>query len=177
NTTVNHPEATIDTRKDPTGTTDYEGELAVIIGEGGRNIPKEQALYAVFGYTLINDVSSRALQRRHGQWFLGKSLDGYAPMGPAIVTADEISDVSALRIETRVNGELRQNAQVSNMIFDIADIIATISQYISLHPGDIIATGTPAGVGAGQNPPQYLGNHDEVTISVDEIGTLRNYFI
>lgn len=177
NTTINHPGATIDTSEDPTGTTDYEGELAVIIGEGGRNIAKQDAMDAVFGYTLINDVSSRELQRRHVQWFLGKSLDGYAPLGPAIVTADEIGDISALTLETRVNGQLRQHARVSDMIFGIADVIATISQYITLHPGDIIATGSPAGVGAGLKPPQYLGNNDEVAISAEPIGTLRNYFM
>lgn len=159
---------------DPTSTADYEGELAVVIGPGGRGIARAEAMRHVFGYTIINDVTSRALQRRHQQWFLGKSLDGFCPMGPAIATADEAPDAGALRVQTRVNGELRQDALVSDLIFDIPTLIETLSRTLTLVPGDIIATGTPAGVGMGFKPPRFLKKGDAVTISIDPIGTLEN---
>jgi len=153
---------------------DYEGELAVVIGRGGKRIPKERALEHVFGYTILNDVTARDVQRLHHQWFRGKSLDTFGPMGPWIVTADEIPDPQALRIRTWVNGELRQDAPTSQMIFSVAEIIAWLSDGMTLEPGDIIATGTPAGVGeqAGQVRPLQRG--DRVRIEVEGIGTLEN---
>jgi 2-keto-4-pentenoate hydratase/2-oxohepta-3-ene-1,7-dioic acid hydratase in catechol pathway len=159
---------------DPTNTTDYEGELAVVIGPGGRGIARAEAMRHVYGYTIVNDVTSRALQRRHQQWFLGKSLDGFCPMGPAIVTADEVPDVGALRVQTRVNDELRQDALVAGLIFDIPALIETLSLTMTLEPGDIIATGTPAGVGMGFQPPRFLKKGDVAAISIDPIGTLEN---
>jgi 2-keto-4-pentenoate hydratase/2-oxohepta-3-ene-1,7-dioic acid hydratase in catechol pathway len=159
---------------DPTNTTDYEGELAVVIGPGGRGIARAEAMRHVYGYTIVNDVTSRALQRRHQQWFLGKSLDGFCPMGPAIATADEIVDVGTLRVQTRVNGELRQDAPVSGLIFDIPTLIETLARTMTLAPGDVIATGTPAGVGMGFKPPRFLMKGDVVTVTIDPIGTLEN---
>jgi 2-keto-4-pentenoate hydratase/2-oxohepta-3-ene-1,7-dioic acid hydratase in catechol pathway len=159
---------------DPTNSTDYEGELAVVIGPGGRGIARAGAMRDVYGYTIVNDVTSRALQRRHQQWFLGKSLDGFCPMGPAIITADEVPDVGTLRVHTRVNGEQRQDAPVSGLIFDIPALIETLARTMTLVPGDVIATGTPAGVGMGFKPPRFLKKGDVVTISIDPIGTLEN---
>lgn len=174
-TTVIGPNQSIDSRLDPTGSIDYENELAVIIGVGGRGIAPEHAYGHVFGYTIVNDITARILQRRHKQWFLGKGIDTFCPMGPCIVTADEILDPAVLRLQTRVNGELRQDAVVSDLIFDIPAIIATISRSITLESGDIIATGTPAGVGVGFNPPRYLVAGDRVSASIDAIGTLDNH--
>lgn len=159
---------------DPTHTTDYEGELAVVIGPGGRGIARAEAMRHVYGYTIVNDVTSRALQRRHQQWFLGKSLDGFCPMGPAIATADEVPDAGTLRVRTRVNGELRQDAPVSGLIFDILTLIETLSRTMTLALGDVIATGTPAGVGMGFKPPRFLKPGDVVAITIDPIGTLDN---
>lgn len=159
---------------DPTSTTDYEGELAVVIGPGGRGIARAEAMRHVYGYTIVNDVTSRALQRRHQQWFLGKSLDGFCPMGPAISTADEVPDAGTLRVQTRVNGELRQDAPVSGLIFDIPTLIETLARTMTLAPGDVIATGTPAGVGMGFKPPRFLKQGDVVAITIDPIGTLEN---
>lgn len=167
--------APIPASSDPTESCDYEGELAVIIGEGGRGISRDHALKHVFGYTIVNDVTSRVLQSRHHQWFMGKSLDGFCPMGPVIVTREEIPDPSVLRVETRVNGELRQKGRVSDMIFDIATLIETISAHITLLPGDVIATGTPAGVGAGFKPPRYLQPGDRVEVRIEPIGCLANH--
>jgi 2-keto-4-pentenoate hydratase/2-oxohepta-3-ene-1,7-dioic acid hydratase in catechol pathway len=159
---------------DYTNSTDYEGELTVVIGAGGRNITRENAYDHVYGYTIANDVTARTLQYRHRQWFLGKSLDGYCPMGPCIVTADEIEDVSQLRLTTTVNGELRQDAFVSQLIFDIPALIETLSKVITLEPGDLIATGTCAGVGIGFDPPRYLKAGDVVAVTIEPIGTLSN---
>ncbi|MFG1361396.1 fumarylacetoacetate hydrolase family protein [Xanthobacter pseudotagetidis] len=166
--------APIPASSDTTNSVDYEGELCVVVGRKGRNIAPGQALDHVFGYTLINDVTSRVLQGQHKQWFLGKNLDGFCPMGPALVTRDEIPDVEALRLTTHVNGELRQSAALSDLLFDIPTLIATLSAQITLEPGDIIATGTPQGVGIGFKPPRYLRPGDTVTIRVDGIGTLSN---
>ncbi|VXD03699.1 Hydrolase [Enterobacterales bacterium 8AC] len=152
---------------------DYEAELAVIIGKGGRAISKADAFDHVWGYTLINDVTARDLQKNHRQWFMGKSLDGFCPMGPWLVSADEI-DLSAASIQCWVNGELRQNAKISDLIFDIPSLIATLSAGIELKPGDIIATGTPAGVGIGFTPPRFLQTGDVVRIEIDGIGRLEN---
>ncbi|MDB5416082.1 MAG: fumarylacetoacetate hydrolase family protein [Rubritepida sp.] len=159
---------------DPTGGLDYEGELGVVIGFGGRGITKADALSHVFGYTIINDVTARHLQKRHSQWILGKGLDSFCPMGPAILTADEVSDPKRLTITTWVNGQQRQNAPVSDLIFDIPTLIEAISAAITLEPGDIIATGTPAGVGIGFNPPVFLASGDVVRIEVPGIGVLEN---
>lgn len=159
---------------DPTQTTDYEGELAVVIGQGGRGIKAADAYQHVFGYTIINDVTAREIQRRHAQWFLGKSIDGFCPMGPAIVTTDEVGDVTALRLTTHVNGELRQDAQVSQLIFDVPTLIETLSLGMTLEPGDIISTGTAEGVGIGFKPPKYLKPGDVVRVEIDRLGALEN---
>ena len=164
----------IPTANDYTDSTDYEGELTVVIGEGGRNIPGRDAYDHVYGYTIINDVTARTLQNRHRQWFLGKSLDGYCPMGPCIVTADEVRDVTQLQLVTRVNGEVRQDAPVSQLIFDIPTLIETLSRVMTLDAGDLIATGTCAGVGIGFNPPKFLQKSDRVAITIEPIGTLEN---
>jgi 2-keto-4-pentenoate hydratase/2-oxohepta-3-ene-1,7-dioic acid hydratase in catechol pathway len=173
-TSVIGPGAPVPSGLDPTGTTDYEGELAVVIGPGGRGIAAADAYDHVFGYTIINDVTAREIQRRHAQWFLGKSLDGFCPMGPAIVTADEVGDVTALGLTTRVNGELRQDAQVSQLIFDVPTLIETLSLGMTLEPGDIISTGTAEGVGIGFKPPKYLKPGDVVRIEIDRLGALEN---
>ncbi|MFN7087260.1 MAG: fumarylacetoacetate hydrolase family protein [Burkholderiales bacterium] len=159
---------------DYTDSTDYEGELTVVVGEGGRNISKARAFDHVYGYTIINDATARTLQQRHRQWFLGKSLDGYCPMGPCIVTADEIRDVGAMHLITKVNGEVRQDALVSQLIFDIPTLIEDLSRVMTLEPGDLIATGTCAGVGIGFDPPKFLKKGDVVTITIEPIGTLEN---
>lgn len=154
---------------------DYEAELAVIIGVGGKNIKKEDALQHIFGYTIVNDVTARDVQIRHQQWDLGKSFDTFCPMGPWLVTADEI-DPENTELNCWVNGELRQSGNTRDLIFDIASLIETCSRGITLYPGDIIATGTPAGVGMGLNPPQYLKTGDQVRIEIKGIGTLENDF-
>ena len=159
---------------DYTNSTDYEGELTVVIGKGGRGISKADAYKHVFGYTIINDVTARTLQHSHRQWFLGKSLDTFCPMGPAIVTADEVGDVTKLRLLTTVNGETRQDALVSDLIFDIPTLIETMSRAMTLEPGDLIATGTCAGVGIGFKPPKYLKPGDRVAVTIEPIGTLEN---
>lgn len=168
------PNEPIPSENDYTDSVDYEGELTVVMGEGGRNIEKKDAYKHVYGYTIINDVTARTLQNRHKQWFLGKSPDGFCPMGPCIVTSDEIKDVTQLRLITKVNGELRQDAYVSQLIFDIPRLIADLSKVMTLEPGDLIATGTCAGVGIGFNPPKYLKPGDRVAITIDPIGTLEN---
>jgi len=138
---------------DPTNSVDYEGELTVVIGRGGRGITKAQALDHVFGYTIVNDVTARTLQQLHRQWLLGKGIDGFCPMGPAIVTADEIPDPTQLRLRTWVNGELRQDAPLTDLIFDIPTLIETISARITLEPGDLIATAPrPASASASRRP-------------------------
>jgi 2-keto-4-pentenoate hydratase/2-oxohepta-3-ene-1,7-dioic acid hydratase in catechol pathway len=146
----------------------------VVIGRTARRVRKADALSHVYGYTIINDATARTLQHRHKQWFLGKSLDGFCPMGPCIVTADEIPDPTRLRLQTRVNGELRQDAPVSDLIFDIPTLIEEISALMTLEPGDLIATGTCAGVGIGFTPPKYLVAGDVVSITIEPIGTLVN---
>ena len=153
---------------------DHEVELGVVIGVGGRNISRSKALEHVFGYTVINDVSARDLQQRHQQWFKGKSLDGFCPMGPCVVTADEFGDPQDKRISLRVNGITKQDASTAAMIFPVTVIIEFLSQGMTLEPGDIISTGTPEGVGLGRNPPEYLQNGDLVEAEVEGIGTLRN---
>jgi 2-keto-4-pentenoate hydratase/2-oxohepta-3-ene-1,7-dioic acid hydratase in catechol pathway len=152
---------------------DYEAELAIVIGVPGRFISRENAMRHVFGYTVLNDVTARDLQKTHKQWFLGKAIDGFCPTGPWIVTADEL-DANQLRISCRVNGELRQDATTADLIFDIPAIIETISRSLTLLPGDIIATGTPDGVGIGFNPPRFLKDGDVVECSIAGIGAIRN---
>ncbi len=157
-----------------TSKLDYEAEVAIILGRGGRDIPRAEAMEHVFGYTAINDVSARDLQAAHVQWFLGKSLDGFAPMGPLVVHRSAMGAPEEIRIRCRVNGELRQEGHLGQLIFDIPTIIATLSAGITLLPGDIIATGTPKGVGAGFDPPRFLAPGDVVEIEVTGAGTLRN---
>ncbi|MBO1078021.1 fumarylacetoacetate hydrolase family protein [Roseomonas haemaphysalidis] len=152
---------------------DYEAELAVVIGRGGRCIPKAQAMEHVFGYTVVNDVTARDLQGKHKQWLLGKGIDGFCPMGPWIVTADELS-ASAMRVTCSVNGEKRQDAVTADLIFDIPTLIETISLSMALLPGDVIATGTPEGVGIGFKPPRFLRHGDVVECAIGGIGTIRN---
>jgi 2-keto-4-pentenoate hydratase/2-oxohepta-3-ene-1,7-dioic acid hydratase in catechol pathway len=159
---------------DDTHSVDYEGELGVVIGRGGRAIAKERALEHVFGYTIVNDVTSRVLQNKHRQWSIGKGIDGFCPIGPAILTADAVPDPKALRLKTFVNGEKRQDAVVADLIFDIPTLIATLSAYITLRPGDIIATGTPAGVGIGFTPARFLAAGDVVRVEISGIGVLEN---
>jgi len=173
-TTVIGPGEPIPASSDATQSVDYEGELAVVIGPGGRGIAAADALRHVYGYTILNDVTSRRLQGRHQQWFLGKSLDGFCPLGPAILTADAVPDVRWLRVQTRVNGELRQDGALSDLIFDIPTLIETLSRCMTLEPGDLLATGTPAGVGMGFKPARYLKPGDRVAISIEPIGTLEN---
>jgi 2-keto-4-pentenoate hydratase/2-oxohepta-3-ene-1,7-dioic acid hydratase in catechol pathway len=173
-TAVSGPGDTIPAFLDPTNSVDYEGELAVVIGKAGRGIRKADWAHHVFGYTIVNDVTARTLQHKHRQWILGKGIDGFCPMGPAILTADEVPDPTALRLTTHINGELRQNALVADLIFDIPTLIEAISAGITLEPGDIIATGTPAGVGIGFQPPRFLKKGDVVRIEVAGIGVLEN---
>jgi 2-keto-4-pentenoate hydratase/2-oxohepta-3-ene-1,7-dioic acid hydratase in catechol pathway len=154
---------------------DYEAELGVIIGKGGRGIKPENALDHVWGYTIINDVTARDLQGRYSQWLIGKSQDTFCPMGPWVVTRDEI-DLSDTKIQCWINGELRQNANTRDLIFDIPTIIATISAGVTLIPGDIIASGTPSGVGIGFKPPKYVVAGDVARIEIAGIGMLQNEF-
>jgi 2-keto-4-pentenoate hydratase/2-oxohepta-3-ene-1,7-dioic acid hydratase in catechol pathway len=159
---------------DPAFTTelDYEGELALVIGRGGRGIRADEALDHVFGYTIVNDVTARDRQQAHKQWFVGKGADTYAPMGPWIVTADEIPDPSGLAIESRVDDEVRQTGDTSQMIFDVPTLIADISRAITLEPGDVIATGTPPGVAWGTE--RFLRPGSVVSIWIEGIGRLWN---
>jgi 2-keto-4-pentenoate hydratase/2-oxohepta-3-ene-1,7-dioic acid hydratase in catechol pathway len=154
---------------------DYECELAVVIGRGGRDIARSRAMDHVFGYTVVNDVTARDVQVRHQQWQLGKSFDTFCPMGPCIVTADEL-DGRDTRVRGWVNGELRQDGRTRDLMFDIPTLIETCSRGTTLHPGDVIATGTPAGVGMGFSPPRWLRHGDVVRIEIDGIGVIENRF-
>jgi acylpyruvate hydrolase len=154
---------------------DYEGEMVVVIGQRARAVPEERAHEVVAGYTLMNDVSMRDLQYRSMQWFAGKNVEASTPVGPWIVTADEV-DPSALTLRTTVNGELRQEAPLSDLIFDTARLVADVSRLMTLEPGDLIATGTPGGVGHSFAPPRHLADGDIVEVSVDGLGTLRTAF-
>ena len=153
---------------------DYECELAVVLGKDARDVPAGQTKDYVFGYTILNDVSARDVQTAHKQWYFGKSLDGFTPIGPCIVTADEIVFPPALHITARVNGELRQDSTTDLLITSIADIIEELSSGMTLLPGTIISTGTPSGVGMGFDPPKFLKPGDVVECTIDGIGTLRN---
>ena len=153
---------------------DYEAELAVIIGKDAKNVPVSEVKNYIFGYTVINDVSARTLQTRHKQWYFGKSLDGFLPMGPCIVSADEIAYPPKLPIRSYVNGELRQNSNTELLIFDIDHVISELSQGMTLQAGTIIAMGTPAGVGMGFEPPKFLKTGDVVTCEIEGIGRITN---
>ena len=153
---------------------DYECELGVVLGKDCKGVTKEEAKQYIFGYTIINDVSARNLQTRHKQWYLGKSLDGFTPMGPCIVTADEIGDEQSLDISCTVNGELRQSSNTKYMIQTVCGAISELSQGMTLQAGTIIATGTPAGVGMGMQPPQFLQTGDVVECRIAKIGVLTN---
>ncbi|AXF57891.1 FAA hydrolase family protein [Salicibibacter kimchii] len=161
-------------QQDVSEQVDYEGEVAVVIGREGAKIEREEAWDYVFGITLLNDLTARDLQSRHKQFFLGKGLDGFSPIGPVIVTDVSEAALAGERLSTEVNGEVRQSAPLTDMIFDIPDLIQIISRGMTLEPGDIIATGTPAGVGKGMDPPRYLRPGDDVSIHVPLIGTLEN---
>jgi 2-keto-4-pentenoate hydratase/2-oxohepta-3-ene-1,7-dioic acid hydratase in catechol pathway len=152
---------------------DYEAELVVVIGKGGRYISKENAPAAVFGYCCGNDVSARDWQRATPQWVLGKSFDSHAPFGPWITTADELGDPHTLGVRSIVNGELRQNSNTSNFVFNVWDMIEHVSKVMTLEPGDLIFTGTPGGVGMAMNPPRFLQDGDRVRIEIDRLGALE----
>ena len=173
-TSVIGPNDKIELVNDRTNTTDYEGELGVIIGKRTKNIKYSNATDVIFGYTIINDVTARKLQNNHKQWFIGKSPDTYCPMGPCIVTKDEIKIIEDIKIQTFINGENRQTGIVKDMIFNIPTIIETLAKSMTLVEGDIIATGTPSGVGIGFDPPKFLKSGDKVKISIDPIGILEN---
>lgn len=173
-TTVIGTEEVVMNHQHVTEELDYEGELAIIIGKQGRNINKETAFDYIFGYTIINDVTARDLQTQHKQFFLGKSLDTTCPMGPWIVHHSVIEDPQSLHIETRINGEVRQSAKTDQFIFPIDEIISVLSKGMTLEPGDIIATGTPAGVGKGFHPAKFLKPGDEMEVVIEQIGTLKN---
>lgn len=153
---------------------DYEVELGLVIGRRGTNISEAAALDHIFGFTIINDITARDLQRRHDQWFKGKALDGSCPMGPWVVLRDDVSNPQSLNITLRVNGEVRQQSNTAHMIFSIERIISELSQGLTLEPGDIVATGTPSGVGYAMEPPKFLKPDDIVTCQIEEIGTLEN---
>ena len=173
-TTVNGPYDNIVIDPSVSEQVDWEAELGVSIGKAGKNIREEDAMSYVFGYTVINDVTARDLQARHKQFFMGKSIDGYCPMGPWIVTADEVADPQELMVRLRVNGATKQEASTSTMVFPIRKIIAVLSLGMTLEAGDIIATGTPGGVGFTRNPPEFLKAGDVMETEVEGIGMLRN---
>ena len=173
-TSVCGPGDTVLGSLDPTESVDYEGELGVIIGKRAFQVAKDDAFDHVFGYVVINDVTSRILQKNHNQWVIGKGIDTFCPMGPWIATADEVGDVSDLELTTEINGEQRQHVKVADLIFDIPTLIETMSRTMTLLPGDIIATGTPVGVGIGFEPPKYLKAGDNMHVSITGLGTLEN---
>ncbi len=153
---------------------DYEAELAVVVGARCKDVTEAEALHVVFGYTALNDVTARDLQREHGQWFKGKSLDSTCPIGPWIVTPDELGDPQSLELRLRRNGIEKQHGNTSKMIFPVARIIAELSKGMTLLPGDVIATGTPEGVGFARTPPEFLASGDVLEVEIERIGTLKN---
>jgi 2-keto-4-pentenoate hydratase/2-oxohepta-3-ene-1,7-dioic acid hydratase in catechol pathway len=153
---------------------DYEAEFAFVIGKGGRHIPAERWAEHVFGYTMLNDVSARDYQKAVSQWTMGKNFDTFAPMGPYLVTRDEIADPHALDISLTLNGELMQSSNTRNLVFGVPDLIAFLSSVLTLEPGDVVSTGTPAGVGFVRRPPRYLQSGDETVVRVQGLGELRN---
>jgi len=173
-TAIANPGATLHLSSQVSQQYDYEAELAVVIGERCRDVPEANALAVVFGYTCLNDVTARDLQREHQQWFKGKSLDDSCPLGPWIVSADEIGDPQTLAIAMRVNGETKQSSNTKEMIFGVARIIASLSRGLTLEPGDVIATGTPDGVGFARTPPEFLGDRARLEVDIEKIGVLSN---
>jgi 2-keto-4-pentenoate hydratase/2-oxohepta-3-ene-1,7-dioic acid hydratase in catechol pathway len=173
-TSVTGPFDDIPVDRSVTQQVDWEVELGAVIGKSARNISKADALHHVFGYTVINDLSARDLQQQHMQWFKGKSLDGFCPMGPIVVTADEFGDPQSKQLQLRVNGVVKQDASTAKMIFPVDVIIEWLSKGLTLEAGDIIATGTPEGVGMGRTPQEFLGDGDVLETEVEGIGTLRN---
>jgi 2-keto-4-pentenoate hydratase/2-oxohepta-3-ene-1,7-dioic acid hydratase in catechol pathway len=176
-TTVSGPFDDVEVDRQVTQQVDWEVELGVVIGKSGRNIAKANALGHVFGYTVINDLSARDLQQAHMQWFKGKSLDGFCPMGPVVVTADEFGDPQTKRLQLRVNGVTKQDGQTANMIFPVDVIIEWLSKGLTLEAGDVIATGTPEGVGMGRTPQEFRHTGDVVETEVEGIGILRNRIV
>jgi 2-keto-4-pentenoate hydratase/2-oxohepta-3-ene-1,7-dioic acid hydratase in catechol pathway len=173
-TAIAAPDSTLHLEAAVSSEYDYEAELAVVIGSECKNVSPDDALHAVFGYTAFNDVTARDVQREHGQWFKGKSLDESAPIGPWIVTPQELGDPQRLEIRLRRNGIEKQHASTSSMIFPVAQVIAALSKGMTLLPGDVIATGTPEGVGFARNPPEFLADGDSLEVEIERIGILRN---
>lgn len=176
-TAVTGPYADIPLQTGLTQQFDWEAELGVIIGRGGRNIQEDDALSHVFGYTVINDLTARDLQRRHKQFFLGKSLDGSCPIGPWIVTADKIEDPQSLDVRCWVNGVLKQEGNTRQQLFSVARTVSLLSEIMTLEPGDIISTGTPEGVGFARQPPEFLAVGDVVECEVSGVGRIRNRIV
>lgn len=176
-TSVNGPFDDVPWDSTLTDQVDYEAELGVLIGTTCKNVPRSAALDQVFGYTIINDTSARDLQLRHMQWFKGKSLDGFCPMGPIVVTADEFGDPQQKRISLRLNGETRQQATTADMIFPVDVIIESLTRGMTLEPGDLIATGTPEGVGLGRQPPEYMRDGDVMETEIEGLGVMRNKIV
>jgi 2-keto-4-pentenoate hydratase/2-oxohepta-3-ene-1,7-dioic acid hydratase in catechol pathway len=173
-TSLADPFQAVQSSLDPTNSVDYEGELGVVIGHRAKNVRRADALAYVFGYTIVNDLTARTIQTRHKQWFLGKSLDGFCPVGPILVTADEFGEPDGQELVTYVNDERRQFARLSDLIFDVGAIIEAVSACVPLDPGDLIATGTPAGVGIGFDPQRFLRPGDVVKVTISGIGDLVN---
>lgn len=161
-------------RTDVTDAVDWEAELGVVIGKRVRELAAEDAADAIFGYTVVNDVTARDIQKAEQQWLRAKSLDTFCPIGPVLVTADEVEDPQALTIRSRVNGEPMQDSSTAEMIFSVTELIAHLSRSMTLRPGDVLATGTPLGVGAFRSPPRFLQDGDEVEVEVEGVGVLRN---
>lgn len=176
-TTVVGHRAPVKRHANATQMLDYEIELGIVIGKGGVNIARERAIEHVFGYTIVNDITARDLQARHGQWFKGKGLDTSCPIGPVVVHKSAIPNPDSLALELRVNGELRQRANTSSMLFNVAAIIEQLSLSLTLEPGDIIATGTPSGVGYAMHPPRCLSVGDVITAQIEGIGVLENTIV
>ena len=173
-TAIANPEATLHLQRAITQQYDWEAELAIVIGKRCRDVAQAEALDVVFGYTALNDITARDIQALHQQWFKGKSLDETCPIGPYVVTADEIGDPQNLKIALRVDGETKQDANTSQMIFGVAQIVASLSRGMTLEPGDVIASGTPDGVGFARTPPEFLHDGAVVEVEIEKIGILRN---
>ena len=173
-TAIADPDATLHLDGSLSQQYDWEAELAVVIGKRCRDVSESEAPQAIFGYTALNDVTARDLQAAHHQWFKGKSLDQTCPIGPWIVTADELGDPQNVDVSLRLNGEVKQHASTSQMIFNVAKIVASLSRGLTLEPGDVIATGTPDGVGFARTPPEFLADGDVMEVEIDGIGILRN---
>jgi 2-keto-4-pentenoate hydratase/2-oxohepta-3-ene-1,7-dioic acid hydratase in catechol pathway len=173
-TSVTGPDTVILSHANATKQIDYEAELAIVVGKKGTDIPREQAEDYIFGYTIANDITARDLQKKHSQWYKGKSLDTFCPLGPVILHKSALKLPFDLEITCRVNGEVRQHSNTGRMIFDIPTIISDLSKGMTLLPGDIILTGTPAGVGVALNPPQFLQHGDKLEAEIEKIGILRN---